>query len=760
MFQRVRRLDPGNAEADRYLGLLQAREPAPRPAPPRPPLTRPDTLELPARAFGDHLEVRTDTGWARLYIKAIDLGAALPGHFATQFPDSATYARWLDGMAATGANAVRVYTRHPPAFYEALADHDARHPDHPLWLMQGVWADLPPDGTRYADPAWQGEFLADVGRAIDIIHGRADIAPKPGMASGHYAADVSRWTLAIILGREWEATSVIGFDRLRPDFTAWAGTYATATGASPMEAWLTMVVDSTVAIETRRYNTQRPVSYTNWPTTDPLRHPTEATSLEEAAILRGLGDGIDLGQVMLEGEDAVTIDPGHTRATGRFPAGFFATYHVYPYYPDFMTREPAYLHAVSPWGPSNYFGYLTALKRYHRDIPVFIGEYGLPPSIGVSHVAPFGWHHGGLTEARAAAGTARLTREIAAAGMAGGGVFEWIDEWFKKTWVTQQFESPPERDRMWYNRLDSEEHFGLNAVEPEPRIRGETLAERVNGGWLMVRPAYDDSTRGTLRLLADEAYLRVLYVAPRRVDEVLLGFDVIDPRRGDSRWPGKVGPRLPVGLEVVLRARGDTARILKDTHSQPIRIRELPAAPIDSGPDIASPPPGFFRGRFVTVGRLRIHSRLNDDGVYEPPRLVFSRRMFARDSTEFAALGYDAGLLPNGPGPDGLWQTNGTAWEFRIPWQLLDVGDPSQLLVLQDTLQRWRGGPLETVPVDAIRVLAAARTRSGDWLQLPASNRLEDVASFSWATWEEPKWQARPRPVLDSLREAWSGIPE
>jgi hypothetical protein len=99
-------------------------------------------------------------------------------------------------MAEMGANTVRVYTLHPPAFYNALAAHNAGHPDRPLWLMHGVWAELPPD-DHYYDEAWQADFFGEMERIVDVIHGRADVAHRPGHASGYYTADVSRWTLGI-----------------------------------------------------------------------------------------------------------------------------------------------------------------------------------------------------------------------------------------------------------------------------------------------------------------------------------------------------------------------------------------------------------------------------------------------------------------------------------------------------------------------------------------------------------------------------------
>lgn len=757
LFARVERLDPGNREAVRYLGLLEpAEEETPEPPPERPPLVVPDTLEFLFRVAGDRFEHRTDAGWTPVYVKGINLGAALPGRYATQFPDSAVYGDWLDHMRASGANAVRVYTRHPPAFYDALRRHNTAHPDSTLWLIQGVWAEPPPGDVVYDDSTWQAAFLADIRRTVDIVHGRADIAAEPGMASGYYTSDVSQWTLAYVLGREWEALSVIGFNGLRPELAAWDGEYARIEDASPMEAWLTMVVDAAAGYETRTYNTQRPVSFTSWPTTDPLFHPTEATSVEEVRIRRNLGE--ELADRSLGGEDAVSIDPMRVATTRRFPAGFFATYHVYPYYPDFMNLDPGYREAVSPFGPSNYWGYLTELKAHHAGVPVLIGEYGLPSSIGVSHVNPQGWHHGGLTEAEAAAGTVRMTREIAAAGMAGGLVFEWIDEWFKRTWVTYQFESPRDRDRLWYNRMDSEEHYGMIAMEPEPRVPGATLDDRVAGPWQTLPALYDDSSRGVLRMVADEAYLRLLFQSRDPAGrELLIGFDVVDPKRGDFRWPGRRAAPVPVGLEVVLEVSGDTARILLDSYSQPYQLSEMPPAPIDSGPPIESPPRGFFRGRMATVGDLGIYSQPNVDGLYEAPRLIFSRRVFGRDSTEFAALGYDSGLLPSGAEPDGLWERSGDTYEFRIPWQLLNMGDPSRRFALQDTVQAWRQNVLDVTPVDGIRVVVTERSDDG-WTRLPASGRTRDVATFSWPSWETPRWRARPRPVMDAVRAAWREI--
>src|SRR5690606_3303606 len=136
--------------------------------------------------------------WRPFYINGVNLGAALPGRFPSEFPHAGVYAQWLSDIAEMGANTVRVYTLHPPQFYRALAMHNAEHQDDPIWLLQGVWAELPPGNDYYA-PQWEGEFFGEMERVIDALHGRADVPRRPGHASGYYTADVSRWTLGFIL---------------------------------------------------------------------------------------------------------------------------------------------------------------------------------------------------------------------------------------------------------------------------------------------------------------------------------------------------------------------------------------------------------------------------------------------------------------------------------------------------------------------------------------------------------------------------------
>ena len=80
--------------------------------------------------------------------------------------------------------------------------------------------------------------------------------------------------------------------------------------------------------------------------------------------------------------DVIAVDATKMHATAAYAAGLFASYHAYPYYPDFLVLDSGYAAARTVEGPSSYVGYLRELVAYHGDIPVVISEYGVPSSRG------------------------------------------------------------------------------------------------------------------------------------------------------------------------------------------------------------------------------------------------------------------------------------------------------------------------------------------------------------------------------------------
>lgn len=705
---------------------------------------RPTTLQLRARTRGSHFEVLGDSSWRRLWIKGINLGAALPGKFPSEFPrDSSLYTRWLGMMAGMNANTVRLYTILPPEFYRALRGWNLSHPDSTLWLVHGVWTELPP-GHRFDSPQWEGEFVTETRRVVDVIHGATILEPRPGHASGRYDADVSEWTLAYILGREWEPYAVAAFDSADSRRADWRGRFLQANDAPAMERWLARIADGMLAHEYEQYNALRPIAWTNWPTLDPLSHPTEATVAEERELRERAGRPI--GRAVLEYDnDLLGLDANLVGPTPSNPAGVFASYHAYPYYPDFMNLDPGYNRARSSDGRSNYAGYLRELVRHHADMPVVIAEYGVPSSRGNAHLQAQGFDHGGHDEAAQALIDARLTRELHETGTAGGILFAWIDEWFKKNWVVIDFEIPLENTRKWHNVMDAEQHYGVLAM-----VAGDSATRPVLGGdpsrWkampMLARQDAPSGVPATLRVSSDESYL---YLA------IETG--------GDFSWTTH-------GLEVGV----DTWRASLGQHQLP-RSGVSGAMGFEFVVDLPAPDSGAIRvlpeyNRYVALDssgddRGRFHRRPiavadRSDGRFDPMLVVTNRARLGRDGTSYKAQQVDRGRLEFGTEAGSTlsdWYHDEGAGliELRIPWDLLNVTDPSTRTLLLD---RTATGPFGTVKAEDFHFMVVAYDRrNGDSAQLGPSR------GWRWEGWEEPEWQARLKPVYDSMRSTWKALP-
>lgn len=702
-------------------------------------------LRLVARTRGRGFEIATPEGWHPFYLQGVNLGVALPGRYPSEFPtDSARYAGWLDTLAGMHANTLRVYTILPPAFYRALRGWNLAHPDRTLWLVHGVWTELPPNHD-FDDAGWKGEFQSEMRRVVDLVHGAATIPARPGHAAGGYDADVSPWTLAYIIGREWEPFAVKAFDEGKSR-GSYNGRYLRVRQGPAMDVWLGQQCDYMLAYEADTYSALRPIAYTNWPTLDPLTHPTEATAEEEERWRLRAGGKPAAKELEYE-NDAIGLDPNLVEPTPANPAGWFASYHAYPYYPDFMMLDSGYAKSRSPEGRSSYFGYLRELIQHHAAIPTVIAEYGVPSSRGTAHLHPEGWGHGGHDERAMAAIDARLTREIRQAGAGGAILFAWLDEWFKKSWVVIDYEIPPENTRLWHNLMDPEQNYGIMG-----QYAGEARRTPTLGGdpalWRALQTVQSGAGRSPakvrrVRIGADESFFYVaVELAPGRFPWDTMGLELaIDtylPRVGQHRLA-----RTPLESELGFE-------ILIDL-----------AAP-DSGRLLVTP--DYNRHDSRRFARRPAITRDRTDGVFDSLFVITNRARFGRDGTFFPARGYDRGKLKHGTQARSTladWYLDESAGllELRIPWDLLNVTDPSSRTLLFD---RDSTGELGTALAEDFHIGVVMYRKGSEAGIVGALPRVEGrmwrakaFTPWRWAGWSEPRSHSRLKPVYDSLRLLW-----
>ncbi len=659
---------------------------------------------------GDRFVLQTEGG-ERDFLPGVDLGTTVPGHSPGELAVSAfEYRRWFPMMADLGFRVVRVYTILPPVFYEELERYDSAHPDAPLYLMQGTWI---PEEAVYETldlfDVWNA-FLVELTDAVDVVHGDAELADRPGHASGVYTTDVSQWLVGWLIGVEWDPDIISTSDRLHPDQAPFEGTYFSSTpDASPSEIWLAEMLNHVAAEEADRGRTL-PIAFTNWPTTDPLDHPEEPDNWFRLA----------------------GVDANHVIATEAWPGGTFASYHLYPYYPDFLQLEPGLADFQYDGRTDPYAGYLTALRDHHAEMPLLVTEFGVPSSAALARYEPLGRGQGDHSEQDEMDIDAQLLATIEDLDLAGGFVFEWIDEWFKATWNTMEYEIPADRRQMWQNAWTNESHFGLLAAEPG--VVPIAVIDGLDDEWLSNgSQVIYENTSGLreVRAVKDEAYLYLrLWFDDEQVWEqgqVLIGFDVISG--GNVALAGTdLDPEADYAVTI---GPGSTARVDMRASNDLFAIRY-----------------GLVNEYFPVA----FEAVLPESGVWDLERLIVRRPIEVPTTDEFhPAIWFDAGDLlfgttdPNDPAFDSRvsWSAEGHVVELRLPYTAVGFSDPSSLQayrVLSDGRMATEGVPRLGIGIVYQGTLLATN-------------------GYAWESWQSVQWHEREKAGIDVLsNEVWSTV--
>jgi hypothetical protein len=701
---------------------------------------RPESPQARFRAAEGAMWRLVNGAWQKHYIAGVNLSPAAPGYFPAAPPlDGRIYATYLQQVEQLNANVVRIYTLLPPSFYRAFKHAGAAGSN--LLLYQQIWIGEPPQKDLFA-----AEFLetskAEIRYVVDAIHGQGDVPKSRARPGGLYTEDIADRVGAILLGRNLEPSTVLHTNARHPEKTGYAGAYVSVQNANATEVWFAQMLDYLVAYQLQRYNWQHPVAVVNWPALDPLAHPTEATLQEEARQRIARGEKTEIPQGPQDDEDAASIDEAKFRAMPAFQAGLFASYHVYPYYPDFLAHDPGYLSAADRAGQNSLAGYLKEL-RARLPLPLVIGEYGLPASMGVSHFHPAGWHHGGHSEDAQAEMLLRLSQTIRDSGCAGGIVFELHDEWYKQNWLTKPFERPFERNSLWLNELNPEQRFGLVGF----RTSKWRLFTGAANAW-ETEPALYDEGGARLQAAMDEGFLYLRLAGacadciapsgkPKGQREAYAFAIGTLPNAGAEQMP--FGSSIAGGANFLLVLDGaQSARLLVAENYNPYQITDKPG-----------------RSGETELTFRRFHTpTLQAPGSFAELSVETNRQRFGRDGKVFPPRRYSRSALVFGNGDPAAKDYNSLAEWFadpangtilvRIPWGKLLVTDPSsrQVFAGLDGSAALRTAASPGIAVTLFR-LAQNPTNDLTSMQLLASfpkaqeGKIVNPAILSWKPWNK-----------------------
>lgn len=654
--------------------------------------------------------------WHDHFLKGVNLGVALPGHYPSEFSAGYDlYYSWMKQIAGMNSNTIRTYTILPPEFYEAFAQYNIDNSHKPLFLLQGVWAD-DCDSGNYFDKIYAERFRHEIKDVIDVIHGKAVIKERPGHAAGVYARDVSDYVLGILLGREWEPSTVTSTNSKNRNVKKYAGDFISVPDGSPMECWLGEMMDFAARVETQLYRKQRPLSFVNWLPLDPMFHNSEF---------------IENRKVREYDNDLESIDFRRFFTTPLFKPGIFASYHAYPYYPDYVYIDEKYSLGINHNGkPDNYYAYLEALKKHCEGMPLIIGEYGVPSSRGNSHATPFGFDQGGHSEKSQAELNRMLTEDIFHTGCGGAIYFEWIDEWFKFNWLVMDFEVPENRRKLWHNMENPEQNFGVLAVEQRTKIiDGKTddwNEDELCGesGGIQVHASGD----------AEYFYLRLEKRGLNLSSEdVLIAVDTYDKKKGSHKLP-HIDNKTERGYEFLIRVNNsDSGDILVD---EPYSVY----SDIYSGfvPVYASKE--NYEGRFVRQILLSNRERETLTGEKTERRVYDRSRLLTGNSSasEFS----NSNMFAD--------ETSGII-EIRLPWHLVNVSDPSSAQVLNDA----EGTPeIESTETSEFNLYVYITDNTGRLIKAGKEGDLK----YELKKWETPAYKFREKETYHMFKELFGRL--
>lgn len=674
----------------------------------RPLLNKEEGVSQVARANGNYLEIYKEDNWEKLFLKGVNLGTTKPGYYPGEFGvTKKEYLKWFRQIQEMNANVIRVYTLQMPAFYEALAAYN-RKAKEPLYLLQGVWIDeeLMQEKMDAFDEELMESFKQEVSNIIDVLHGNAEIEAKKGRGYGTYNQDVSPYVVGYILGIEWDPYFVEATNQLHEGKGDFTGEYIYTQKARPTELFFAQMLEHTIAYETRTYQMQKPVAITNWLTTDPF---DQANDIDEANRI-------------------VTIDTETIKSQDTFKSGLFNSYHIYPYYPDFLNYDPQYITpAKEDVQVNSYRVYLKQLKAHHTG-PVIVSEFGVPTSRGITHIDTHrGFNQGLVSEREQGEMNASMLQDIYEEDYAGAIIFSWQDEWFKRTWNTMDLDEADNR-AYWHDRLTNEQCFGLLSFEPGKEGEGVFLDGKVND-WDK-KDLVGRAEELSLYMRSDAAFV-YLRIHKDQLDlskeELLIPID-ITPRSGAYGLEG-YEVTFNEGTDFIIKLTGneEASLLVQDYYDASAYLNEKTEKPE------------------ATSQHFNVFSQV-----------VLGESMFPLTGETIPLKKVEVGKLRAGnTNPDSEQYDSladfivvGDEIEMRIPWLMLQISNPGKHQVIDDFYQT---DEINHITVEEMKVgiyvIEEGKLRS----QLP-------MLPYRWEGWDLPVYHERLKKSYETIKKAFATI--
>ena len=325
---------------------------------------------------------------------------------------------------------------------------------------------------------------------------------------------------------------------------------------------------------------------------------------------------------------------------------------------------------------------------------------------------------------------ASMMEDIYDTGYAGGLVFTWQDEWFKRTWNTENYTNP-DRRAYWCDMMTCEQHFGLLDF-----VAGEGKEIVVLDGDDSDWSAEDillETQDATLSVKHDCTYLYLMVKkegADYDNDRFLIPFD-ITPNSGSAVYEDKkLG--APADFMLVLDGREDTQMLVQSYY------------------DLYQ----FEYDKYDREIKTTAEMKQPDNTIFQPIYYLVERELILQDRVEIIPMQrFPAGKMVFGTSDFDSEEYNSLAdfcyrddvFEIRIPWLLLNFRDPSKKEIEGDF---WKDGGFSGTFADKIGIGLAAD-----------EEKTVQMKPYTWEEWDYYPYFERLRKSYYMLQEQFAELP-
>lgn len=327
---------------------------------------------------------------------------------------------------------------------------------------------------------------------------------------------------------------------------------------------------------------------------------------------------------------------------------------------------------ITPDGKRNtYRAYLRLLNEHHT-MPVLAVEFGAATGRGEiqeNQVTSRGL--GYYSEKEQGKILVDCYEDIMAAGLSGGCVYSWQDEWFKHTWNTM-YAVDLSRNIYWEDAQTNDQHFGLLAFDCGEKesvcyVDGDT-SEWTDKDMVI---QYEDGSFISVKYDASDVYLYLHKKGFDLENDTLYVPVDTTPKTGSTRMENCTAEfERPTDFVLILNGKDNTRLLVQDRYN-PIHANYEEDI---TGEDSYIDPPARDSAVFENICMVLRDVIGQYQDVATPLRTFESGKLYYGNGNPSASA-YDS---------RADFICNGDDVEIRIPWQLLNFSDPSRMQIHDD----------------------------------------------------------------------------